>query len=112
MSRILITGTTGYLGYILYQWFSEKSNYSIITLNERLENLIPQSLEVDWVIHCAAALRARIGEHHTSNVEGTQKLIEAFKNKPKIIYTSSKSVYGLIRNEIMTEKHTPIPDDE
>jgi nucleoside-diphosphate-sugar epimerase len=112
VKTILITGTTGYLGFILEKWLTEHSRYKIIPLKGRLENLEKNSLEADVVIHCAGALRYRASELKISNEWGTQKLIESFKNNPSIIYTSSKSVYGLNRIGLISEKDNPMPDEE
>jgi len=110
--KILVSGTSGYVGYILQQWLIQNTEHQIIPLTGRLENLKKKSLEADLVIHCAGALRYRTSELIVSNITGTKKLIESLKNKPDIIYMSSKSVYGLQRKGVVTEKDMPRPDDE
>lgn len=73
--------------------------------------------EVDVVFHQAAqaGVRASWGKSFTiythNNVDGTQKLLEWYKNHPvkKFVYASSSSIYGDARQLPVTETATPQP---
>jgi dTDP-4-dehydrorhamnose reductase len=112
MDKILITGANGYLGACVFDDFSSTKNKSVIKFQGRLQDIEPKSLDFDLVIHCAGALRYRKGEHSISNAEGTKKLINGLKNKAKIIYISSKSIYGTKSEGYLTEQTMPKPDDD
>ncbi len=110
MEKVLITGSSGYLGACIFQE-AEKSRH-VHKLEGRLENIRPESLDYDMVIHCAGALRHRKGQHRSANEEGTKKLIKGLKRPAKFIYISSKSIYGTQRKGLLSEKSIPQPDDD
>jgi len=110
LEKILVTGANGYFGACVFEELRKK--YPVEKLKVRLEDIKPGSLNFDLVIHCAAALRYRKGQHKLANTEGTQKLIRGFQNKPKLIYISSKSVYGIGLEGDLTELNQPKPSDD
>ena len=106
MDKILITGSTGYLGACILTLLRSQGNFEIDTLKGRLEDIEPKTLEYDLVIHSAAALRYRKNQQIDSNENGTRK------EPTKIVYISSKSVYGTKRNGVLNEESTLLPDEE
>lgn len=74
--------------------------------------------EVDFVFHLAAqpGVRGSWGDkfstYVTNNILTTQRLLEAFKNSPKLqkfVYASSSSIYGQIKEETVNEEHKTAP---
>lgn len=109
MEKVLITGTSGYLGAAMFEAFKQIASTN--SLNCRLEEIERGSLDYDLVIHCAGALRHRHSEHHLANVEGTKKLLEGLATKTKIVYISSKSIYGTKTDGTVSELINPLPDE-
>lgn len=112
MEKILITGSNGYLGACVFEELSQNKTKFVEKLPCRLDEIEPLSLDFDLVIHCAGALRYRKGEHSNSNTVGTKKLINGLKKSTKLVYISSKSIYGTQSTGDLTEKSTPRPDDD
>ena len=112
MAKVLITGTSGYLGSCLYNEMISGKTKEVQSLEGRLNEIKAGSLDFDLVIHCAGALRYRKDEHYSSNNEGTKFLIEGLKKETPIVYISSKSIYGTQRNGILDESSMPMPDDD
>ena len=112
MEKILITGATGYLGACINALLAENTSFKVDTLKVRLEDIQPNSLAYDYVIHCAGALRYKTGEHTKSNAEGTVALLKGLKTATKIMYLSSKSIYGTKRLDTVNELTIPEPDDD
>ncbi len=110
MEKVLITGSSGYLGACFYHELSKNKN--VYPLKGRLEEIKPDSLDYDTVIHCAGALRYRKGQHTKSNVEGTIKLIRGMAKPATFIYISSKSVYGTNREGDFSEETAHNPNDD
>ncbi len=112
MDKILITGSSGYLGACILALLRSQGNFEIDTLKGRLEDIEPKSLDYDLVIHSAAALRYRKNQQVDSNENGTRKLLEGLQKPAKIVYISSKSVYGTKRNGVLNEESALFPDEE
>lgn len=112
MEKVLITGANGYLGACVFEELSSNKTKLVQKLKCRLDEIKPLSLDYDMVIHCAGALRHRNGEHSNSNTEGTKKLISGLKQNTKLVYISSKSIYGTKLTGTFTEHSTPKPDDD
>lgn len=110
MEKALVTGASGYLGACIFAELGGK--YHVEKLQTRLEQIEEKSLEFDLVVHSAGALRYRKGQHKSANDEGTRKLLKGFKNRPKVVYISSKSVYGIGLEGDFTESTTPKPTDD
>lgn len=112
MEKVLITGADGYLGACVFEEISSNKTKLVHKLNCRLDEIKPLSLDYDMVIHCAGALRYRKGEHSNSNTDGTKKLISGLKKNTKLVYISSKSIYGTKLTGTFTEQAAPMPDDD
>jgi dTDP-4-dehydrorhamnose reductase len=112
MEKILVTGAKGYLGTCVFEVLSWDKTNSVHKLEGRLEEIVPNSLKYDLVVHCAGALRHREGQHQKSNTEGTKKLIAGLSQRTKLIYISSKSIYGTKLQGRFTEQNYPQPDDD
>lgn len=110
MEKILITGSKGYLGACVYEVLKEK--YKVDQLKVRLEEIEPKTLDYNIVIHSAGALRYREGQHKNANSIGTKKLLEGLKGKPKLVYISSKSIYGIGLNGVFNENSKVNPTDD
>lgn len=110
MEKILVTGSSGYLGATVYKILHKTGK--VDKLQCRLEQIRPRTLSYDIVIHCAGALRYRTGEHIKSNAEGTRYLIEGLNPDARIVYISSKSVYGIDLEGVFTEETIPEPSDD
>lgn len=132
--NILITGGCGYTGTILTndlislghnitvidtQWFGNflvaKKNLKILKLDIREYDKIPLE-KIDTVIHLANIANDPSVELNSKlswevNVLATQKLVEnSIKNKVKhFIYASSGSVYGIKKEEKVTEELSLVP---
>lgn len=93
MGKILLTGHKGYLGSVICKLFQDLG-ISIDTLDTKLEQIKPESLEYDIIIHCAGARRYRIDALISSNIEGMKYLLSGLKHKSKVLYISSAAVYS------------------
>lgn len=119
--KILITGSSGFIGNNLYNYLINHTKYDIYTLdikdnnhtnfvcdiiNYKLINKIFNENKFDKVIHLAAIAGVRESGSHPyryliNNIIGFQVILDAcIKYKVKqIIYASSSSVYGDLTNE-------------
>lgn len=112
MEKILVTGANRYIGGCIYNEFSKNKRLLVDKLQGRLNEIKPNSLKYDIVIHCAGALRNRKGQHKNTNVNGTSNLIQGLEKTTKIIYISSKSIYGTQLVGSYSEVRHPHPNDE
>ena len=111
MEKVLVTGANGYLGACIFEELAKDNTLQLTKLSKRLGAIESKSLEYDTVIHCAAALRNRPDELWSSNAHGTIQLLNGFKNTPRILYISSKSVYGLQTRGIVNENTQVQPNE-
>jgi nucleoside-diphosphate-sugar epimerase len=109
MAKIIVTGTTGFIGYSIYRKL--QTYHDVIALPGRLNEIKPGSIETDLIIHCAGALRNRPTEFYSSNELGTQFLLNGLSKKTKIIYLSSRGVYKNSTSDL-TETSMVGPDDD
>jgi len=93
MASIFVTGGRGYLGQCVV-FLLREVGHDVQLLECRLVELRPRSIQADYVIHMAAALRNRPHAIYASNVEGTKQILAAINGCPKIIFVSSRAVYG------------------
>lgn len=111
--RILITGTTGFLGYNLYEYLKSFTNWEIIGTSKSegknvdyITDLVDlnsvKDLEryapIDVIIHTAAISKTDICEKnkdicYAANVISTSNLISTYK-EAKIVYISTYAVYN------------------
>lgn len=100
--RIFLTGATGYLGRsVAADLLAAGHQVQLCTV--RLAQLPPRSIHADAVVHVAAynhgnpAFPATLHtpeEIRLSNLDGTAKLLAAIAGRPRILYVSSRAVYG------------------
>jgi len=111
--RVLITGTTGFVGHRLFEYLKSTTEWKIIgtsrskgefvdcevdlTNSDRVFELA-QSFPTDVVIHTAAISKTDVCEKnqetcYAANVTSTQNLLSAYKNA-KFLYFSTYAVYN------------------
>lgn len=108
--KVLITGWRGYLGSVLMAELST-SGFNVTGLPGRLGEIDPGSLDFDFVVHSAGALRHRPDEHMLANAEGTRSLVEGLVRPTPIVYISSRGVYRDQYGELLSESSPTGPDD-
>ncbi len=125
-SRILITGSSGFIGTHLVRRFREKG-WDVLGIGRRpldetgylshdLSHPLPTSFDrpFDVVIHAAARSNpwGTRREFENDNVVGTQNVIDyCLRNgTPKLIYLSSSSVYYRPEHQWEMTEETPLPD--
>jgi len=109
--RILITGSTGFIGRSLKQ-FLEKKGISIVSYDIEdnppnsildLSNLKSKVADVDGVVHLAAMTRPKLAFENPRdcvniNIAGTANVLEAIRQvpgkRPWLIFISSREVFG------------------
>ena len=110
---ILITGTTGFVGYHLYEYLKTFPNYEIFGTSRSSGNYVDQvvdltdidevqdlkkSIPVDIIIHTAAISKTDVCEKNKKqcfevNVNSTDNLNSTYK-KAKFVYFSTYAVYN------------------
>lgn len=106
MATVLLTGASGYLGSAIGATLSRKG-VVYDTLPGRLEQLPAYSLpDYQTVIHAAGAPRNRgPAAAEQANHIGTQRLLAALTGDPRLLFISSRLVYG------HRPRHTCTEDD-
>lgn len=90
---LLLTGAGGYLGSAVAARL-DALDVGWEPLRCRLGEIAPASLANERVIHCAGALRHRPWDWQGSNVEGMVRLLAGLQAPARIVFASSRSVYG------------------
>lgn len=93
MVRLLLTGERGYLGSAVAARLSALG-LPWAPVPGRLDLLAPASLEADLAIHCAGALRHQPERLARDNVQASARLAAALPASARIVFASSRSVYG------------------
>ena len=137
MKNILVTGSSGFIGYNLVNKLvdsynvvgidnlsnshtpaTKHENFKFINCNienlDDLDNVFAQN-KIDSVIHLAAKVGVRDSIKHPqmyaqTNIIGTLNLLECIKkhNCKKLIFSSSSSVYGNCKEPTFKENNTNI----
>ena len=116
-TKILITGGSGFMGINLVRMFRDKGYENIRVLDiapfdypekeridfrlgdiRRQEDVEQSMQDVDWVVHCAAALPLYPEEEiFTTEVDGTRLLLEEALRVgvKRFVHTSTTAVYGI-----------------
>jgi len=112
MAGIFITGAGGYLGECVAV-LASKAGHQVKTLAGRLADLSQRSVRADYVLHLAAALRPKTDAELTkTNVHGTAALLQAVTGSPKVVFVSSRAVYGTAYPPLVAGENTlPAPAD-
>ncbi len=111
MDRILLTGAAGYLGGCVARELGRRL-IPVTPLSSRLEEIRPQSLDCETVIHCAGALRHRPAEHESANHLGTLALLNGLaRPDARILLVSSRGVYSPSEAEMIDESAPVGPAD-
>jgi dihydroflavonol-4-reductase len=132
--NILVTGATGFIGFNLVKFLSNKKhqvlalirnpekaapllalNISLIHKDIReLDSSISKEIKVDAIFHLAGLRgegRGSLKAYQEINIEGTRRLLSAFgKRIQRFIYCSSVSVYGHPLNLPADEEHHCSPE--
>lgn len=110
--KILLTGSSGFIGKNLSVWLSEK-HFDVISLDRNSGNdLLTCDLkyDVDWVIHLAGLSGVRDSfknptDYWKQNVIASQRVFDHFKDT-KILYASSSTAYEPWRNPYAMSKYS------
>ena len=115
MTRVLITGTTGFVGSNIYEYLKRNTDWEVTGLSRRagdsvdviadlsdrnaVENLC-KSHEFDYIIHTAAVTKTDICEKqkeacYTANVVVTKNLAEIFSTSTMVFF-STYAVYNTV----------------
>jgi len=125
--KVLVTGGSGFLGINMIRYLFNKGITDIISLDlvefdypekdkitevqgdiRHADTVKKVMRDVDWVIHCAAALPLYTKEEiFSTDIDGTRLLLEeATKNKvDRFVHISSTAVYGI-------PDHHPLYEDD
>jgi len=117
MKKILITGGSGFMGINLIRnlinkgysdirvidyadfEYPELDKIDFILGDIRNKQKVKEAMkDIDWVVHCAAALPLYSKEEiFTTEIDGTQNLLEEAEkqNVDRFVHTSSTAVYGV-----------------
>lgn len=124
LNKILLTGSTGFLGTIIMKEYSHLNIKGLSRnnsdFNVNLDYQVPFfEDEFDTVIHCAG--RAHVVpkrkceklKFNKTNINGTKNLLNGLeKLKPKkFVFISSVSVYGLTSGEYINETYPLLAND-
>lgn len=128
MSRILITGATGFLGAHFFKLFQEKGHVTYGTSTTRasdrvrlcdIEHLyevtsVLDDIRPDVVVHCAAiasVTSSPASKYYITNVVGAENVIQASiaAGAKRFIHISTAGVYGNQETDLLNEILSPKP---
>jgi nucleoside-diphosphate-sugar epimerase len=115
--KILITGSTGFVGKNLISYLSLLTNYDLHVLSLRQPFMdIPQVLNFDVIIHLAGKAHdlkntSQPEDYYLVNCEFTKQLYDAFlkSDAKKFIFISSAKASADIVERELTESDVPAP---
>jgi len=111
MAAVLLTGANGYLGSAVAAELT-RQRIAWSPLAGRLQDIPAASLAPDCVIHCAGALRHQAERLQHDNVLGTARLLAGLRTPARIVFASSRSVYGAPAGALCAESDEPAPRDD
>lgn len=110
MATVLLTGARGYLGSAVAAELAARG-IAWAPLAGRLQAVQPVSLDAPVVIHCAGALRHQPQRWLADNVAATQHLLAGLRVPARLVFASSRSVYGAAPGQRCSEDIPPAPLD-
>ncbi len=121
MKKVILTGSTGFLGSLIKTKLLKFKNIELIELSNEMDlvnlnSLKPlESIKIDIVIHCAglAHTKKKTSAFYQINHLGTKNLLTVLtKNSPQnIIFISTVAVYGEESGNLIKENHPLNPKD-
>ena len=126
MVKVLLTGSTGFLGNYIFRDLSTSSDVITLsrtsaTITADLSKEITKLPSVELVIHCAGKAHSipksevEIQEFFQVNVRGTENLLTSLGKAPILpkyfVFISSVSVYGLESGVSISEEHPLLAKD-
>lgn len=115
MSRVLISGGSGFLGRSLLEYLLKNTDHDVYTLSrskfdyfqhrecdlldiKRVKEVLEES-KPELVFHLAGTASPKPSSEKPSellenNILGTFNLIHCLENKPRVVFSSSSTVYG------------------
>lgn len=102
----LVTGHTGFVGLTIFNFLKGCPGINVDGYT-RGDTLMDKSY--DFIIHCAAITPSKAKtnyEYINDNIVLTNKILKKFKNS-KIIFLSTKDIYGNPTTDIITEETLP-----
>ena len=124
MNRCLITGATGVIGPSVVKAFQD-AGYAVRLFARRpvanIETVVGDLVDaplgdatrdVDVVVHLAAILHNKSGDHERVNIEGTRRMVDAAiaSGVRRFIFASTIAVYGHGRGQMIDETSPPAPE--
>ncbi len=125
-NNILLTGSSGFLGSIIFQFL--RKSYNVFGLNRTnsfynfdLASTIPDfNHNFFCVIHCAGLAHTTVKQEnnifHSVNVTGTTNLLKSIESSTRLpkqfVFISSVSVYGLTEGYNITERCELLANDQ
>lgn len=119
--RAFVTGATGFLGGRLTEQLRARGD-EVVALDRRTTPLSDQdalraAMEgCDAVFHLAAVYKVGIprserGAMYETNVRGTENVLEAARDIPRVVYVSTVNVFGNTHGQVVDETYARPPGD-